>query len=103
MRPAKDQRYRSRRDVEVAGLVHLRAPATGDFKSTLPMGEEVVVVYDPPSHAKAVYAIPKRYEDLERVLVPPGERSSPIYNGYSLVIWFEQLEHDFELVGKGAA
>ncbi len=103
MRPTGGDRYRSIRDVEVRGLSRFRNPSSGGFKATLPRGEIVTVKRDPPPQAKAVYALPERYEDLEQLLVPPEDLASKAYDGYSLVIRFEELDRDFEFLGRRGA
>ena len=96
LRPARGELYRSKRNVAVRGLTTFRNPSSNRFRAVLPRGEIVSLEYDPPSLATSVYAMPRRYNALERMLVPAADRSSDAYGGYALVISLEQLAHDFE-------
>jgi hypothetical protein len=96
LRAARGQLYRSKKNVAVRGLATFHNPSSKRFRTVLPRGEIVSLEYDPPSLATSVYAVPRRYNALERMLVPASDRSSVAYGGYALVIPLEQLAHDFE-------
>jgi len=98
MRPKAGERFRAIRDTPVHGVITLQAPGSSGFIGTLPRGEIVTVEKDPPSHATAVYARPERYEEMADLLVPPSDRASPLYGSYTLVISFDSLKQDFEVV-----
>jgi len=98
MRPRAGERFRSLRDTPVHGTITLHTPASAEFAGTLPRGEIVAVELDPPSNAKGVNARPERYEEMARLLVPPSDLASPLFSSYTLVISFESLEQDFQLV-----
>lgn len=98
MRPKAGERFRAQRDTPVQGVITLRTPGSAGFAGTLPRGEIVAVQKDPPSHAKGVYARPERYEEMARLLVPPSDLANPLFGSYVLVISFESLEQDFQLV-----
>ncbi len=99
MTPRRGDRYRSKRDVPVGGIVTFRNPSSGGFRATLSGGEIVTVKSDPPPGAKGVYVRPERYEALEQLFVPAPDFESEAYDSYALVISFEQLTQDFEKVG----
>lgn len=102
MRPTKGMRFRAIRDVPVHVQVTYRNPSSDGFRATLPRGEVVVVQADPPQEARAVYALPDRYESLEPTLVPAQELRSGAYQSYSLVLMLDQLDSDFEVLSGGA-
>ncbi len=95
----KGQRYRAKGSVPVKGLTHWRAPFTGGFSGRLPSGTIVVVSHDPPGHATAAMCLPED-ESTEAILVPSGDRSAPKYDGFHLVIPFDELANHFELTEK---
>jgi hypothetical protein len=94
----KGQRYRTVRDVGVGLLIHFRAPFTDGARATLRAGEVFTIALDPPALATAAQCNPERYEALEKELVPEEVRTDQKYSGYSLVIDFESVERDCELV-----
>jgi hypothetical protein len=98
MKPKAGERFRALRDTSVRGVITLKTPASGGFVGTLPRGEIVTIEMDPPSHASAVYARPEHYEEIARLLVPQSDLASPLYGSYALVISFDSLEQDFEVV-----
>lgn len=98
MRPKQGQQLRALRDTPVIGIITLKAPGSGDFEGVLPEGEIVIVEMDPPSHAIAVYALPKRYTEMASVLIPRRDLESPQYGSYALVIPYDSLRYDFEPV-----
>jgi hypothetical protein len=95
----KGQRYRTVRDLEVGVLTHFRAPFTDGARAILRAGEVFTVALDPAALATAAQCNPERYEALEKELVPEEDRTDQKYSGYSLVIDFESIERDCELVG----
>jgi len=98
MKLRKGQRYRSRHDTPVRGVITYLNPSSGSFEAVLPKGETVMIESTPPSHATAAYAVPERYGELEGRLIPAEERLKPAYGSYALVIPFDTLERDFENV-----
>jgi hypothetical protein len=103
MKPLAGQKFRAIGDTQVRGIITLRAPASGGFSGTLPRGELIAIEIDPPPAATAVYARPIRYSEMERVLIPASELQHHQYGSYSLVISFESLAQDFELVGANGS
>jgi hypothetical protein len=98
MAPKGGDRYRSLREVPVGVHLTYRNPSSGGFRGTLPSGEVVTVEFDPPPHAKAVSAVPVRYEALAQILVSPQELHNRAFDTYRLVITLDQIASDFEQV-----
>jgi hypothetical protein len=94
----KGERYRTLRDLEVGVLTHYRAPFTGGGRAILPAGEIFTVAIDPPAHAVAASCDPQRYEALHEKLVSEEDRGGHNYSGYSLVVEFDSIERDCEMV-----
>jgi hypothetical protein len=97
-RPARGELFRARDNVELTGLVINRDGAGETFRTIVPAGEIFAVEYDPPLLAASVYAVPRRYGALERLLVPPSSRTAVGYNAYALIFSINALVRDFEKV-----
>jgi len=91
------QIYRAIDDVKTLGMVICKAAGSGGFYCTIPKGTKVVIENDPWPWpiSKGVYAAPLNYRELEDKLVPLEERSSPIYDMYTLVLTFKDLKKYF--------
>jgi hypothetical protein len=92
------QRYHSVEQVEAICLFSYRAPFTGGEKVTLPTGIELEIVSEPPLGATGANCTPIDYEKYEALLVPNNILADTAYDGYHLVVMFEQIENSFELV-----
>jgi len=90
--------FRSLRTLSVKGIIHFRAPFSDGFTGTLPAGETVCVLDDPPKGARGVYVRPMRDARLASRFVPAALLRSDKYDGYSIVLSFEDLESDFERI-----
>ncbi len=98
LRPKKGQRFRSRKDLQIGGVVTFSAPYTGSFEGVLPKGEVLIVEFDPPPNATGVYLQPVNYAPLEMRLISTEDRSHPKYDSYAISLTFESLAKDFELL-----
>ncbi len=95
--PAVKQRFRTLMEMRVDGLIHYNAPFTGGFQNkSLPAGEVLLLDYDPPEGATACALVPERYERFEEEFVPPGERSSHKYAGYSISLSMREMAEKLE-------
>lgn len=77
-------------------MTHWQAPFTGGFHCIPPRGEVVTVIDDPPPSSVAAACRPVRYHELESALVPYDDRISAKYDGYTLVIPFEEFGRALE-------
>ena len=98
MRPTKGQRYRAKVDLDVIGVISFAAPFTSGFQGTFPKGATATVAEDPPSFARGVHLRPDDYEHFERLFVPEAERRDQKYSDYSVVVAFDALLEQFDLV-----
>jgi len=85
-------RYRVVRRIELAGLVHWRAPLTTGFECTITPPTVLVVAGDPMPGARAADCVGED-PTLEAMIVPDADRLSEKYAGYSLVV-------DLDLFGE---
>ena len=69
-----------------------KAPFTGGYEKTIPLGLQFVVAFEPPASATAVIADAEPYSDWEKFLVDAKDRADPKFNGYYFSIPFDQIE-----------
>jgi hypothetical protein len=94
--PREGDRYQARDDVTVK-LMAMHGEAGMSFSAAVvPRGEVVEIEGDVSSDE--LCAVPVRYEELESLLVPPGDLAMPAYGGYMLLIEASQLFADFDRV-----
>jgi hypothetical protein len=77
--------------VKAMGLTHWRAPFTGGFECTIPVGTTLVAVHDQADGAEGLAFRPEGYEEMERLLVPEEDRAAEKYDGYSLVVLLAEI------------
>ena len=92
----KGQRYRAKHDIGLPAIITYGAPCSGSFQGALKKGDLITVESDPPPKAKAVYAKPDRYEEIELEYVPERVRNDPEYGDYAFVVSFADIENHFE-------
>ncbi|MEJ7575942.1 MAG: hypothetical protein WKF74_02935 [Pyrinomonadaceae bacterium] len=78
------------KDTKIHGLTSWKAPCTGSFECVIPSGV-VMVAYDQVPGAEGFCAVPERYEEMERFLVPASDTSHPKYAGYYFVFLRENV------------
>ena len=94
--------YEALEDVDMPFVTHWRAPFTGGGSGTLPRGTQVrvsVASFNPTP--ASVYARPLNATEIELLLVCEAERTSPKYDGFSLVLSVAALNTRFRLI-RGA-
>lgn len=72
------------------------APGTGGASAVLP-ANEVVEVEEAPLQTGWLFAHPRRYRELEQLLVPASYRESA-YSGYALLIGLADIDRAFKVV-----
>ena len=87
----KGQRYEVATSFKAGVLTQWNAPFTGGYEKTLPVGFRFVIEHDPPEIATAVSADPESPSEWEAVLVDREDIENPKFNGYYLVIPFEDV------------
>jgi hypothetical protein len=97
-RLGKGMRLRTRRKLEVKGIITYGAPCSGGFVGTLPEGETLVVKQDIPTWASGAWLVPERYEHFELLFVPDATRADPEYNGYAVSCSFKDVAGDFDVI-----
>lgn len=73
-------------DVDAAGVTTWAAAYTGGFDCTIPRGTVLISLQDQFPGAKFLMAVPDRYQDLEKLMVPESDRLHKKYGGYHLVL-----------------
>ena len=91
-RPQKGDKFKVTEAFEGHVLTMWKAPFTGGDKREIPAGLEFVVAFDPPDTATAANVDAVPYAVWETVLVSEEDRAKPKYNGYYLIIPFDQIE-----------
>jgi hypothetical protein len=95
--PREGDRYRARDNATIR-LLAMHGEAGMSFSDAeLPRGE-IIVIDEDVEKPDRVFAIPDRYDELEKALVPAGDLEMPWYGGYMLILRLEQLSTDFERV-----
>lgn len=92
------ERFRARRDVTVQVWAEQGESGSTVSSAVFPRGR-VLEIAEWPKHRTTCIAEPVDYEELEPVLVPPGDRRMPKYCGiYLVVVETQQLLEHFEPV-----
>lgn len=92
------ERFRALRDVRVQIWAEQGESGSTVSSAIFPRGR-VLEVGESPKNRTSCIAEPVDYEELEPVLVPPGDRKMPKYCGiYLVVVEIQQLREDFEPV-----
>jgi hypothetical protein len=74
------------------------APFTGGGNGKLRASTVLVVDHDPRPNAKSVSCTPENYAEVEQYLVPAEDRAAPKYSNFYLVLRFERLEQECDLL-----
>ena len=82
---------------KATGLIHYSAPVTGSFECEIPLGTFFEVVSEPRDGYPGFYVMPENQEYFEKQFVPPNERKSKLYGGYSFVFMTSDIGEKFEL------
>jgi hypothetical protein len=100
--PQKGDVYESVFDQPIRYMTAWHAPYTGGGESTIYSGERVWIASAPNDEKPiGVYALPVRYDEMEKRMVPVQERSEPKYNGFYLSIDTMVLLEKYKLVETG--
>jgi hypothetical protein len=91
-RPKKGEKFEVIEPFLAYVLTLWKAPFTGGYERELPRGLRFIVSRDPPPSANSVAAEAKATAQWESVLVEERDRNAQKYDGYYLVIKFENLE-----------
>jgi hypothetical protein len=94
----KGQRYRTRADMEVLFCTSWFAPFTGGGRGNLLAGTVLVIDDDPMPQATGVACVPENYVEVEQYLVPEEDRKAERYSNFYLVLKFERLEEECDLL-----
>ena len=92
-------RFRVVVEREMSVLVHWKAPLTSGFRCVPATGTVLVAVHDQVKGAPAFYCRPDDYIGFEESHVPPEDRESPKYDGYSVVVEASEVGRSLELIG----
>jgi len=95
-------RFRVVTERELSVLVHWKAPLTSGFRCVPAIGTILVATHDQVVGATAFYCRPHDYRRFELVYVPPEDRESATYDGYSVVAEASELGRSLELIRGGA-
>ncbi|HEV3272607.1 MAG TPA: hypothetical protein VGZ93_10545 [Candidatus Methylacidiphilales bacterium] len=93
----KGMRFRTRREINVRGIIVFGAPFSNGFEGTLPKGEVLILDSEPRDSAKGMWLIPERYKHFELLFVPERDRLNPDYGNYAVGCAFNQVGTDIEL------
>ncbi len=75
------------------------APFTGAYDRVLNIGEEFIILSNPPEGATAVYCEPVEYKRVQKELIPWSDRFKFwVYAGFYLCIDLDEIERNCELV-----
>ena len=92
------ERFRALRDVTVQIWAEQGESGMTVSSTKFPRGR-VLEIAEWPKNRTSCIAEPVDYEELEPVLVPPGDRQMPKYGGiYLVIVEMQQLREDFEPV-----
>ena len=91
-------RFRVVAEQEVSVLVHWMAPLTSGFRCVPAIGTVLVAIHDQVKSASAFYCRPLDYTGFEEAHVPPEDRQSPKYDGYSVAVEASQVGRSLELI-----
>jgi hypothetical protein len=91
-RPKKGERYEIIETFEAGVLTQWRAPFTGGYDMTLPSGLQFIIVHDPAEGSTGIAVHPDPYHDWEKVLVTPEDRAACTYDGYYIVVSYDDIE-----------
>jgi hypothetical protein len=92
------ERFRALRDVTVQIWAEQGEAGSTVSRTTFPRGR-ILEIAGWPKNRTSIIAEPVDYEELEPLLVPPGDRKMPKYCGiYLVVVEIQQLREDFEPV-----
>ncbi len=92
------QRFRTTAEIETICLTEYRAPFTGGCEVYLPVGFEFEVMHDPVPGSTGVNCRALDYEYWEEALVPPHERADDKYSGYHLMMSFDVIAVNCEII-----
>lgn len=95
-RPVRGELYRSKGKIKLKGMAAFRTASSVHFDTVISRGEIVTLPYSTPSEATAICAVPRRYNALEQLIVPPKYRDREDYGAYVLICSLDQLARDFE-------
>lgn len=99
-RPKKDERYEVIEALETGVLTQWQSPFTGGYDRTLPRGLQFIILHDPPEWATGTAVHPTPYDDWEKILVTADDRASAKYDGYYIVISFDDLERHCKRISQ---
>jgi hypothetical protein len=95
-RPVRGELYRSKGKTKLKGLAAFRTASSAQFDTVIGRSEIITLPYSAPSEATAIYAVPRRYNALEQLIVPQKYRDREDYGAYVLICSLDQLARDFE-------
>ena len=97
-RPLKGEHYVVQSRCTAFVLTMWRAPFTGGYETSLPPGLKFLVTEHPADSATASAARPEPYADWEVTLVEQRDLTAENYNGYYIVVPFDQVAANCVLV-----
>lgn len=84
--PKKGEHYTAGEAAEVHVVIWWKPMGTNTINAVLPAGTLLVVDHDHEPDMKHVTVTAPNHAALETLLVPPADRDSGTYNGYSLAV-----------------
>ncbi len=88
----KGDKFMVTEDLQLDALTHYLAPFTDGFKCTIPKGTLIKAASDSDKFTLGFSAVPIDYKQFEMNFVPKDQREGPKYDGYSLVVMYNEID-----------
>ena len=96
----KDARLRTRKNLQVEGVITYGGPMSKRFAGVLPAGEILRLDYEPADSVNGIWVVPERYAECEKIFIPTTTQTERGYNGYAVYCPFEKIGQCFELLSQ---